>query len=126
MAGHDRKLSERGRIKRLEGVVETLMVEIPERVNVAIARMLKPLRMELDLISLIIKEKTGLTQDEADSCRRRLLIMHAGLDAAASIGSGFAALGQCDAVRAAVLSFINATPMQTAAPVAVEDAVAAA
>lgn len=115
-------MSERDRIRQLESLYESLLVAIPERVGVAIARALKPLRMELDLLSLIIKEKTGLTQEEADEYRKRLLVLHMHLEAAGSIGIGLATLGQHPEIMQLVVNYVTALadaaapPMQESPP----------
>lgn len=110
MAGNGtrRKLSERERIRQLEALYGELLVLIPQRVDAVIARALKPLRMELDLLSLIIKEKTNLSQDEADGFRRRLLVMHMHLEAATSIGNGLATFGQHPEIMQLVVNYMTA------------------
>ncbi len=79
------QVSDRQKIKRLERIVAS----IPDMIDQA----LTPLRMESDLLSLILKEKLELKKDEIEKYRTTIVQLHVGLQSAKSIGNALNHIG---------------------------------
>jgi len=111
-----KRLSDRERSRRTQKTVEALVKEIPAFVAAAVERATRPLRMELDVLSLIVHEKLAVTPEEATEYRKKVLVLQVQLEAAARAADGLSALGLHPEIATHALNYQIATGPQIVEP----------